>query len=408
LTSSTSYDFRVAAVNAAGAGAFAPSTNIVTVTAAPVGAAATDITSTSFTANWNSVATATKYRLDVSTDVNFGSGTFVSGFEDLDAGVATSTSVTGLTAGVTYYYRLRAENSSGTSSSSTAITVTTLAAPVATAATTITTAGFTATWTAYSGATSYELDVATDPLFGSLVSGFNPFVVAGGGTTSQVVGSLTAGTTYYYRVRAILAGPVTTENSNAITVVTVADAPTAPTSSALTATGFTAQWTAPAGQVDSYRIDVSTDVAFGSFVPGYEDLSVSATSKAITGLNSGTTYYFRVRAVNAGGVGADVVSSAIETIPAAPSALSASNVAAGSFTAHWAVSVGATAYELEVSTDPGFGTLETGFDPLVISDGSTVSASVSGLSTGTYYYRLRATSAAGTSSNSNVVTVNVP
>lgn len=50
---------------------------------------------------------------------------FVSGFENLDAGDVTSYSVTGLTPGVTYYYVVRAYNASGTSDNSNEISVTT-------------------------------------------------------------------------------------------------------------------------------------------------------------------------------------------------------------------------------------------------------------------------------------------
>lgn len=87
---------------------------------APVATAATSITYTSFSANWNSVAYATKYRLDVSTVSDFSS--FVSGYSNLDVGNVTTYSVSGLSSG-TYYYRLRAENSNGQSIHSNIITV---------------------------------------------------------------------------------------------------------------------------------------------------------------------------------------------------------------------------------------------------------------------------------------------
>jgi hypothetical protein len=66
---------------------------------------ATNVSGNSFTANWSSVTGATGYRIDVSKLSNF--STYVSGFEDLFVSGSTSVSVTGLTWGNTYYYRVR-------------------------------------------------------------------------------------------------------------------------------------------------------------------------------------------------------------------------------------------------------------------------------------------------------------
>ena len=87
-----------------------------TTPAAPVVAAATGNTTTGFTANWAASSGATKYFLDVATDSGF--TTFVTGYQDKDAGNVISSAVTGLDAGTTYYYRVRANNSAGTSASS--------------------------------------------------------------------------------------------------------------------------------------------------------------------------------------------------------------------------------------------------------------------------------------------------
>src|SRR5690606_12829745 len=77
--------------------------------------------------------------------------------------------------------------------------------------------------------------------------------------------------------------------------------PVAISAASITATSFTARWNSVAGAT-SYRLDVSTNGSFPSFVSGYNNLSVTSTSRSITGLSSGITYYYRVRAVNASGV----------------------------------------------------------------------------------------------------------
>ena len=89
----------------------------------PVATAATGVAATSFSANWNSVTGATGYRLDVATDSGFTS--LVAGFNDLDVGNVTTQSVTGLSAGTTYYYRIRAYNGSYLSYHSNTVTATT-------------------------------------------------------------------------------------------------------------------------------------------------------------------------------------------------------------------------------------------------------------------------------------------
>jgi hypothetical protein len=88
---------------------------------APRALKATNVTATSFTANWRAVNGATGYRLDVATDSSFVN--FVPGYQDLDVGNTTSYNVTGLAARTIYYYRVRAYNGNDTSPNSNVIQV---------------------------------------------------------------------------------------------------------------------------------------------------------------------------------------------------------------------------------------------------------------------------------------------
>lgn len=76
--------------------------------------------------------------------------------------------------------------------------------------------------------------------------------------------------------------------------------PTATASTARSATGFTANWTAPAvGTVTDYVLEVATTADFSTPVAGSPfTVAAPATSLAISGLNANSPYYYRVRALN--------------------------------------------------------------------------------------------------------------
>jgi hypothetical protein len=70
-----------------------------------------------------------------------------------------------------------------------------------------------------------------------------------------------------------------------------------------TRSSFMASWNRGSG-VNGYLLDVSMSSSFTSFVDGYHDLDVGNVSgRVVTGLNPGTTYYYRVRPYVAAGPG---------------------------------------------------------------------------------------------------------
>jgi hypothetical protein len=398
LTAGTTYYVRVRAVNSSGLESANSSTlTQSTVPVAPNAPTISSVTAATFTATWNSVAGASEYRVDVATTSNF-TGGFVTNYNDrLVSG--TSVSVIGLSSGTTYYVRVRARNTLTanivtSASSLNAEGVTVPSSPSTPTATNITETGFTANWNSVTGATSYRLDVSTASNFATRLAGYDGLTVNG---TSQSITGLTAGTTYYVRVRAVNSSGLESANSSTLTQSTVPVAPNAPTISSVTAATFTATWNSVAG-ASEYRVDVATTSNFtGGFVTNYNDRLVSGTSVSVIGLSSGTTYYVRVRARNT--LTANIVTSASSlnaegvTVPSSPSTPTATNITETGFTANWNSVTGATSYSLDVSTDFSFITLVPGYDRLTVNG---TSQSVTGLNAGTIYYvRVRAVNSIG-------------
>jgi hypothetical protein len=262
----------------------------------------TNLTDNGCTVNWNLVSNFSVYYLDIATDNSF----FNIIINNLRAN-GSSKQISSLAPSTQYYVRVRAENNVGTSSNSVARAFTTQIArpeaPNQPTSTNVITTSFTANWNSVTNATSYRIDVSTNSSFSSFVGGFNNLTVNG---TSQAITGLTANTTYYVRVRAVNAGGSSTPSPTLIQT-TLSLAPAAPsqptTAGFITDVNFTVNWVAVNGAT-SYRIDVSTNSSFSSFVQGFNNLTVNGTSQAITGLTANTTYYVRVRAVNSSGTSA--------------------------------------------------------------------------------------------------------
>lgn len=385
LTANTRYYYRVRAHNGT---VLSDYSNVITLLTsgvvvppvssldAPVATTATSLTHQSFTANWQPVVNANDYLLDVATDAGF-SSLIVTGRVVSDV----QSAVMGLTPLTPYWYRVRARNGAVLSAWSNVINPTTLDTPLP--APTANLAGgtnsFTATWSAVPTADDYVLDVSTSPSFSSFV--VQAQTVLG---TSQFVNGLTAGATYFYRVRARRSATFS-PNSNIITVqlgLTAPADPVATAATAVTSNSFTANWNNVTGAAD-FLLDVATDAGFGSLV--VNNRVVAALTSDVTGLSPNVQYWYRVRARNAAGISNNSNVITLQTPllaqPGAPNILPCTNIGATSFQANWTLVPGAVAYTVQVATD-------SAFSNILQTQGTGVqnNYTFAGLATNTTYY----------------------
>ena len=328
LTNGTAYVFRVAASNCMGFGAASVASTSVTPNQTPNAVSSLTLTgagSSTVTLNWSAVVSSpavTDYQVEYSTN---GGATWVT-FND-GTSTATSATVTGLTVGQNYTFRVTAINSVGAgsaSSSSASIAAATVPATIASAPTVTATPG-TATLT-FSLPNDGGSALTTAEVQYSLNGGVSWLTYSGSvGLTGTVeITGLTGGQAYVFRARTsnFFGASAWSAASSSVTFM----AATAPgTVTAVTPTpGSTAgtvnlSWAAPAANgspITDYLVEYSSDGGVTWQV--FAHPASAATSITVTGLTIGTQYQFRVKAIN--GVGAATVSasSAAVSAPAAP------------------------------------------------------------------------------------------
>ena len=321
---------------------------------------------------------------------------------------------TGLANGTTYYYTVKAVNSAGTSAASNEVNAT----PVAVTATVPTPPQ---SLTATSGQGSVSLSwSAPSSNGGSPITAYNiyrgtssggegptPIGTVNGTTLSFTDPTAVNGTTYDYTVAAVNAVG-TSAPSNEASATPQATAPSQPTNLVASAgdTKVVLSWTVPnldgGSPITGYNIYRST-------TPGGEGTTLYSTSVSSsftdTGVTNGTTYYYKVAAVNAIGVGqqsgeASGTPQPAVTVPGAPTGLTATG---GNKTVQlsWtppASNGGAmvTGYDIYRSTTQG----GEGNTPIATGV-TTTSFSDTALTNGTtYYYTVAAVNSAGISPQS--------
>jgi hypothetical protein len=260
-------------------------------------------------------------------------------------------------------------------------------------------------WNKSTGALTYRLQVATDANFTAII--FNDSTLV---DTMKQLSGLGYNTPYFWRVNAKnAAGTSAYSDVWKFTTMTEPVLPGVPVlvSPANNATGIVLspmlKWNKSTNAV-TYRLQVATDANFTAVV--FNDSTLTDTLKQLSGLSYNTKYYWRVNAKNPTGTSnwSTVFNFTTETPPPVPStpilaspANNATNQTASPFL-KWYKAQYAVTYQLQVATDQNFTTM--------IFNDSTLTDSVKqvfGLSLNTtYYWRVKAKNAVGSSAFSSV------
>lgn len=315
LLPATTYHYRVKTVNSIGT-TYSEDKTFTTAGIPPAAttSAATSKSTTGATLNGtvNANNTSTTVTFEYGTTTSYGqtvtaSPSSVEGMTNTDV----SASITGLTAGTSYHFRVKAVNSVGTTYGSDMTFTTEGLAPTATTldATSKTSTGATlnASVNANMASTTVTFEYGTTTSYGQTVTASQSPVTGSSNTNvSANISGLSAGTTYHFRVKAV--NSVGTTYGSDMTFTTAGLAPTATTMAATnkTATGATLNATVNANMVSTaVTFEYGTTTSYGQTVNASQSPvtgnAIKNVSANLTGLTAGTTYHFRVKAVNSVG-----------------------------------------------------------------------------------------------------------
>ena len=305
LSNGSTYYYKVAAVDSAGTGTLSSEVSASPVLSVPANFSVT-AGNTQTSLDWDAVSGAASYTL------YWGNSSGITASSTAIPSISTDNYThTSLTNDTVYYYKVAAVDASGTGGLSSEVSTTPAVATgssPAPANLTVTASTGTATldWDAVSGATSYTLYWATSNGISTSSSAI-PSI----STDNYTHSSLSNGSTYYYKVAAIDATGVGTLSSevSASPVLTVP----ANFSATTTSTQTSLDWDAVSG-ASSYTLYWGT--ANGITSSSTAIASISTDNYTHTGLTNGTTYYYKVAAIDASSTGS--LSSEVSATPVSP------------------------------------------------------------------------------------------
>jgi len=352
LEPETSYFFRVAAYTKAGTYIdYSPAASVVTERLPqPLAYPPLNTNTKQIQAAWSNVPQAEGYQLQVAEDIDFKSivRTYTkTAYKD------TIQIVDSLRSKHVYFYRVRSILGRHTSEYSNLIYASTvdLGKPVLNKPSEIAYTSAALEWEAVHHASSYHLEVSTDPLFLNREQEiFNQELLE----KQKRLSALQANTVYYCRLRA-KQDTLYSTYSDVIQFQTLSlNKPKNVTISNVEVNQLSVAWDQVA-EAETYEISLAEDEEFITVHPDYHQRVVTGLSFSFTNLRPATTYYLKLRAYGLSSYSSYSETVQVSTIPLAPpTQVTVSARKLNQFTLNWAEVPGAESYLLDIATDDSF------------------------------------------------------
>jgi len=400
LTETTKYFYRIRAYNISGLSAYSEILEVITPAAPP--AAPGNLTATTVSHQRLRLAWSDSSGNEAGFKIErkIGLGEIFAEAAKVDANVTNYTDI-GLLGNTTYLYRIRAFNAGGHSNYSNPATATTLpvppAAPGNLIATTVSSARVNLTWEDKSAnEDSFRIERKT-----GAAGAYKLLATLTANTKNFSNFGLTPNTEYFYRIRALNKGGFS-EYSNEAGVTTLPLAPAAPKNLLATTVSsirLNLAWTDSANNETGFEIErrLATSTAYAIVTA----LAANSNSFADNNLAVNSTYFYRVRAFNAGGYSSysnEASATTFPTPPNAPGNLLATTVSNTQIKLTWKDNA-ANEDSFRIERRPGAAGV---FKRIAVLAANANHFTDAGLSANTvYFYRLRASNKGGFSGYSN-------
>ena len=402
LATDTTYSFRIRATGSGSNEVDSDHSSSITATtlgdqlSTPTNLSSTAQTTTSITLSWTAVTDAEGYKIQSC------SGATCTDFTDaktISGGNTTTTIISSLTSNTTYKFKIKATSSGADDSAySSAISQATklqLSTPASFSSSSQTLTSITLSWSAVTNAEGYVVQYCS----GATCTNFsNSRTITGGSITSTTISSLTANTTYKFRIKATGTGSneIDSAYSSAITQATKVQlsTPASFSSSSQTDTTVSLSWTAVTN-ADGYLIQSCSGASCTNFTGAKTINDGSTTSTTISSLSASTTYRFRIKATGTGNnmdsSYSTAVSATTKTKLSTPTGFGVSYTDFTYFNMFWNAVTNVSSYQIQQCTSGCNSESNWSNSTMTVNGANVTVTQVVNLSSGTTYnFRIKA------------------